>query len=269
MSTSQRLRRQSTGSRQRTPYRLLLPIVGVAMGLAAASCGGDEGTADNRRLTVFAAASLTETFTELESAFEADHPGVDVVISFGSSSTLTQQIAAGAPADVVATADDTSMQVVADAQLLAADPVPFASNTMAVATPPGNPADVDSLSDLGSVDFVMCDPSAPCGTAAQRILSRLATTEPKPRSLEPDVNSVLAKVTLGEVDAGIVYVTDARAAGDDVDTVAIPAELNVVNAYYIAAVKGAPSPDVAADWISLVNSQAGQRMFQAAGFGPP
>lgn len=238
------------------------------MGLAAASCSGEEGAADNRRLTVFAASSLTETFTELESAFEADHPGVDVVISFGSSSTLTQQIAAGAPADVVATADDTSMQVVADAQLLAADPVPFASNTMAVATPPGNPADVDSLSDLGSVDFVMCDPSAPCGTAAQRILSRLAT-EPQPRSLEPDVKSVLAKVTLGEVDAGIVYVTDARAAGDGVDTVAIPAELNVVNAYYIAAVKGSPSPDVAADWISLVNSQAGQRVFAAAGFGPP
>lgn len=268
MRTSHRRRRARALRGHWPSYRLLLPVVGVAVGLAAASCGTDEAAADSRRLTVFAASSLTETFTELESAFEANHPGVDVVISFGSSGTFAQQLAAGAPADVVATADQASMRAVAAAKLLAGDPVPFASNTLTIATPADNPADVDALRDLGSADFVMCDPSAPCGAAAQRILSRLPT-EPQPRSLEPDVKSVLAKVTLGEADAGLVYVTDARAAGDAVDTVDIPAATNVVNAYYIAAIKGAPSGDVAADWISLVNSQAGQRVFRAAGFGLP
>ncbi len=262
-----RQRRTPAVSRQRSSYRLLLTVVGLAVGLTSVSCSGGAAT-DNSQLTVFAASSLTETFTELESAFEADHPGVDVVISFGSSGTLTEQITAGAPADVVATADDTSMGVVADAHLLTAEPVPFASNTMVIATPPGNPANVDALSDLASVDFVMCDPSAPCGAAAERILARLPT-RPQPRSLEPDVKSVLTKVALDEVDAGLVYVTDAIAAGDAVDTVAIPADVNVINAYYIATVKDSPSPDVAADWISLVNSQAGQRVFGAAGFGPP
>lgn len=262
-----RQRRPPAVSRQRSSYRLLLTVIGLAVGLTSVSCSGEAAT-DNSQLTVFAASSLTETFTELESAFEADHPGVDVVISFGSSGTLTEQITAGAPADVVATADDTSMGVVADAQLLAGDPLPFASNTMVIATPPNNPAGVESVADLASVDFVMCDPSAPCGAAAERILSRLPTA-PQPRSLEPDVKSVLTKVTLDEVDAGLVYVTDAIAAGDAVDTVAIPADVNVINAYYIATVKDAPSPDLAADWISLVNSQAGQSVLEEAGFGPP
>ncbi len=248
-----------------------LRTVAVALAFAAVLAGcssASDTSSSDTKVTVFAASSLTETFTELEPTFERDHPGVDVVLSFGSSSTLTEQIAAGAPADVIATADADSMRVVADAELLAAQPVPFASNTMAIATPPGNPAGVQSLNDLASVDFVMCDPSAPCGAAAQQILSELPTT-PQPRSLEADVKSVLAKVALGEADAGLVYITDTIAAGDAVDTVQIPAQLNVVNAYYIAAVKGSPSSDAAADWISLVNSQAGQDVLEAAGFGRP
>lgn len=247
--------------------RACLAVVSAAVALSSVSCGGNQDSADTK-LTVFAASSLTETFTELASAYEHDHPGVDVVLSFGSSGTLTEQIAAGAPADVVATADATSMRVVANANLLAAPPTPFASNTMTIATPPGNPAKVDSIADLASVDFIMCDPSAPCGAAAQRILSQLPSLA-QPRSLEPDVKSVLAKVTLGEVDAGLVYVTDAIAAKDTVDTVNIPADLNVVNTYYIAAVKGSPSADVAATWIGLVDSSVGQQVFTAAGFGAP
>lgn len=257
-------RRPAVGLRAATTVAAVLPALAVGGGC---STNGGASSGDTQ-LTVFAASSLTETFTTLEAAFQKDHPSVDVVLSFGSSSTLTEQIAAGAPADLVATADAASMRVVADAQLLVDDPRPFASNTLTIATPPDNPGGVESLSDLARVDFVVCDPSAPCGAAAQQVLSELPRA-PQPRSLEVDVKAVLAKVTLGEVDAGLVYVTDALAAGEDVDAIDIPANLNVVNAYYIAAVKGSPAPETAADWISLVTSQAGQDVMATAGFGPP
>jgi molybdate transport system substrate-binding protein len=240
----------------------------VALVAAVPACVSSTSSADNAKVTIFAASSLTEAFTDLTPAFEADHPGVDVVLSFGSSSTLAEQVSAGAPADLVATADAPSMQAVADAHLLATRPAPFASNTMAIATPPGNPASVGSVRDLAEVDFVMCDPSAPCGAAAQQILSRLPVAA-EPRSLEADVKSVVAKVTLGEADAGLVYVTDTIAAGNAVDAVTIPPSSNVVSAYYIGAIKGSPSPESAADWISLVNSPTGQDVLRAAGFGQP
>ena len=264
------MRRRPRTRAASTRTRLSRGAVGFAAALVAALPGCDSGTssADNSRVTIFAASSLTEAFTRLTPEYEADHPGVDVALSFGSSSTLAEQITAGAPADVVATADSTSMQPVADAHLLAARPEPFASNTMAIATPPGNPASVASVRDLAEVDFVMCDPSAPCGAAAQQILSRLPVA-PEPRSLEADVKSVLAKVTLGEADAGLVYVTDTIAAGEAVDVVTIPPRSNVVSAYYIAAIKGSPSPESAADWISLVSSPAGKKVLRAAGFGNP
>lgn len=244
-------------------------VLGLTAALLTASCssGGDSGR-DQTKLTVLAASSLTETFTQLESAFEKDHPGVNVVISFGSSTTLAEQIVSGAPADLIATADGTSMGIVADKHLLARKPVAFATNTMVIATPPDNPANVRTLKDLADADFVMCDPSAPCGAAAQKVLANAGVTA-KPKSLEVDAKSVLSKVTLGEADAGLVYVTDARAAGNDVATVPIPANLNAINAYYIAPVKDSSAGDLAQQWVSLVTSQAGQRVLRAAGFGRP
>ena len=246
----------------------LAVTLALALVMAVPGCASTDSSATDSKLTIFAASSLTEAFTRLTPEFEADHPDVEVVLSFGSSSTLAEQISAGAPADLVSTADATSMQAVADAHLVAAKPEPFATNTMAIATPPGNPAHVGSVRDLAGVDFVMCDPSAPCGAAAQHILSRLPVSA-EPRSLEADVKSVLAKVTLGEADAGLVYVTDTIAAGDAVDAVTIPPSLNVVSDYYIAAIEGSRSSENAADWISLVTSPAGQDVLRAAGFGKP
>lgn len=230
-------------------------------------CGADDSE-PTTTLTVFAASSLTETFTSLEAAFEDARPDVEVVVSYGSSSTLAAQIDQGAPADLIATADESSMGMVFAAGLLAAEPRPFASNTLVIVTPPDNPADIDSLDDLRDSDYLVCDPAAPCGAASRRILERSGVTA-EPRSLEPDVKSVLTRVALGEADAGLVYVTDAQAAGDDVGSVQIPAEANVVIPYYIAPVKNSANAELAEAWISLVGSEAGRRVFEDAGFGPP
>ncbi len=241
-------------------------VVSFLLGASLAGCGGDSG--GRTQLTVLAAASLTETFEQLEESFEKDHPDVDVVISFGSSSALAEQVNQGSPADVIATADDKSIGLVADDGNLSGDPTGFAANTLVVVTPPDNPADISSLDDLAAADFVVCDPSVPCGSAAQTILDN-AGTAATPKSLEADVKAVLTKVSLGEADAGIVYVTDAEAAGDEVMTVDIPAGVNVVNAYFIAVVKDSGHADLADEWVSLVMSPAGQDVLAAAGFGMP
>jgi molybdate transport system substrate-binding protein len=241
-------------------------VVSFLLGASLAGCGGDSG--GRTQLTVLAAASLRETFGQLEESFEKDHPYVDVVISFGSSSALAEQINQGSPADVIATADDNSIGLVADDGNLEAAPTTFASNTLVVVTPPDNPAEISSVDDLAAADFVVCDPSAPCGSAAQTILDNSGVIA-TPKSLEADVKAVLTKVSLGEADAGIVYVTDARAAGDDLTSVEIAADVNVVNPYYIAAVKDTAHSDLAADWLSLVMSPTGQGVLAAAGFGMP
>lgn len=254
----------------RFPRAARTALLAAAALIGLTACSNDENTdkGEDAKLTVFAASSLTETFGTLEEAFEKERPEVDVVVSFDSSTTLAEQISQGAPADVIATADQTSMQIVADADQLSAEPVPFASNTLVVVTPRDNPADIQEAGDLQTADFVVCDPSAPCGAASVQILKKAGVTA-RAKSLEPNVAAVLSKVRLGEADAGLVYVTDAQAAGDEVATIGIPAGGNVVNPYYIAAVKGSPEPDLAEEWISLVSSQAGQRVLQEAGFGPP
>lgn len=249
----------------RSSRSVAVVVIGLC-GLLSASCSGSSD--GDSKLTVLAASSLTETFTAFEAAYEKDHPGVNVVTSFGSSTTLAEQIVNGAPADVIATADETSTGIVKKAGLLQQDPVPFATNTMVIATPPDNPGDVNSVRDLQSVDFVMCDPSAPCGAAGQQVLTRSGVTA-NPRSLEVDARSVLSKVTLGEADAGLVYVTDARAAGNDVATIPIPTKDNAVNTYYIAAIKGSAGSELAGGWLSLVTSRAGDRVLRSAGFGRP
>ena len=241
----------------------LAALLLVVPGLAA--CGG--GDDDQQELTVFGAASLTEAFTTLAGDFEKDHPDVDVKLSFGSSTDLATQVNEGSPADVLATADEKSMSVAADEGNIDADPTQFATNTLIVVTPPDNPADVTSLDDLSKADFVVCDPSVPCGAAAATILDNAGVTA-EAKSLEEDVKAVLTKVSLGEADAGIVYVTDAQAVGDEVSTVDIPATVNVVNPYFIGVVKGTDESDLAQEWVDLVTSQAGQGVLSDAGFGP-
>ncbi len=244
----------------------------VAAGFAVAGLlvSGVVGCSDSGRtkLTIFAASSLTASFTTLETRFEADHPGVDVVTSFESSTTLAEQVTAGAPADVIATADEKSIGLVKDASQLSTDPTQFATNTLAIAVPPGNPGHVTGVDSLSNVSFVACDPTAPCGAAAATMLANAGVTA-NPVTYLADVATTLAQVESGEADAGIVYVTDAIAAGSQVDTIDIPAADNVVNPYFIGTVKDAKQASLADEWVALVTGPAGQRVLQKAGFGKP
>jgi molybdate transport system substrate-binding protein len=238
---------------------LVLGLVLAAPALVGCGADDDPGSGDKTTLTVFAASSLTRVFGELEKAYETDHPDVDVVISFDSSSTLAAQVTEDAPADVLATADQQSMQVIVDAADADGDPKLFATNTMAIVTPPDNPAGIESIDDLAGSDFVVCDPSAPCGAVAAEILDN-AGVKATPASLEDKVTAVLSKVTLGEADAGLVYVSDAQGAGDDVNTVDIPDDVNAVTPYFIAAIAGSAHADLAA--AEAIGERAAQRLLE-------
>ncbi|MPZ59920.1 MAG: molybdate ABC transporter substrate-binding protein [Propionibacteriales bacterium] len=243
-------------------------LTALAAAVAVVACGA--GSGDRTELTVLAAASLTEAFTELEHAYEAEHPGVDVSLTFDSSATLAEQVVAGARADVLATADRRTMTRVVHADLADGRPEVFTTNTLVIITPQDDPGDVDAVSDLESADLTwsMCDPAAPCGAAAQRLLD-VSDVRAQPDSLEEDVKAVLTRVRLGEVDTGIVYRSDARAAQDDVRTVDIPAADRVVNRYPITVVTGSEESGAAHDWVDLVMSPDGQKMLVSKGFGTP
>ena len=242
--------------------RRALALVVVAMSLCG--CSGDDRT----RLTVLAASSLTDAFADLERTYEDSHPGVDVVLSFDSSAILAQQAIAGAPADVLATADEVTMGSVAEEDLLAGEPVLFARNTLVLVTPADNPAGIDDVRDLAStnIDTAVCAPQAPCGAATQRLLE-LNDTAVAPTTEEDNVRSVLTKVRLGQVDAGIVYVTDAAAAGDEVQTIPIDRSNEVVNINPIAVLAATENREAAQDWVDVVLSPDGQRTLAEYGFG--
>ncbi|MCD4525558.1 molybdate ABC transporter substrate-binding protein [Nocardioides sp. cx-173] len=244
--------------------RPLPTLACLALLLPLAGCGGNDDTT----ITVLAAASLTESFTALAEDFEAEHDGVTVRLAFDSSATLAEQAVGGAPADVIATADTTTMDRAADA--LAADPVVFATNTMVLVTPADNPAGITSYADLasGEVTYVVCVATAPCGRTATTLLEATGQRA-EPASLEVDVKAVLAKVTSGEADAGLVYATDAVAAGEEVRRFEIPGAQEVVTAYPIAPLEQAMDPALAQDFVALVLSDAGRRVLRDAGFGPP
>ncbi|KRB77880.1 molybdate-binding protein [Nocardioides sp. Root190] len=248
----------------------------VLLTLPLAACGdsddgdaGESGSGDRTTLTVFAAASLTATFEQLEKQFEADHPDVDVKLSFGGSSDLVAQITDGAEADVFASADTKNMDRLADADLAAGDPSEFATNTLVIAVPPGNPAGVTGLSDLAKEDLnvVLCAPEVPCGNAAVQV-AEMAGVELSPDSEEQSVTDVLGKIEAGEGDAGLVYVTDVEAAAGKVEAIAFDESGEVVNHYPIVVVEGTEEADLAREWIDLVLGD-GQSVFTAAGFGPP
>ena len=244
----------------------------AATAVLATGCGGDDdrsGDGAGSTLTVLAASSLTDGFGELERTYEAENPGVDVELSFDSSSTLAEQVVQGAPADVLATADEDTMRTVVDAGLTAGEPVAFARNRLVLVTPPDNPAGVDDITDLDddAVAYAVCVPDAPCGAASRTLLDR-AGVRTDPVTEEDNVRDTLGKVTAGEVDAGLVYASDAEAAGDDVHVVVVPEARRVLNADVVAVLSDAGSRSDATAWVDLVTSVRGQQVLRRAGFLP-
>jgi molybdate transport system substrate-binding protein len=233
----------------------------LAATVVLAGCGSTEAER-KPKLTVFAAASLTGAFTEIGAKFDAVH-GTQTTFSFGGSSDLGAQINEGAPADVFASADEKNM---AKLDGKAGDATVFASNTLQIAVPPGNPARIVSIGDLAKpgVQVVLCAPEIPCGAAAQQIEAN-AGIDIKPVSEEQSVTDVLGKVGAGEADAGLVYVTDVKAAGDKVDGVAFAGSDDVVNRYPIAAID--PGDALAETFVEFVLSPKGQAVLATYGFG--
>nr|WP_281380984.1 molybdate ABC transporter substrate-binding protein [Nocardioides panaciterrulae] len=211
---------------------------------------------------------MTGTFTDLAHRFEREHPGVQVKLAFDSSATLAQQAVGGAPADVLATADTTTMDSAKAA--LAAAPQDFATNTMVMVAPASNPAGLTGFEDIENpqVTYVACVPTAPCGKVAQALLQDNHVTT-KPASLEVDVKSVLAKVTSDEADAGFVYRTDAVAARDRVVSFAVPHAQDEVTTYPIAPLTQSEDADLANAFVDLVLSDTGQQVLHDAGFAKP
>jgi molybdate transport system substrate-binding protein len=266
------------------PRRLVLATSVLAGLLVVAGCAGvadepagggvpapSEPVAEELtgELTIFAAASLGAAFDELAEQFEARHPQLEVLpISYDGSSTLATQLIEGAPADVFASADEQNMQKVVDAGLATA-PELFASNTLVIAVPAGNPGGLASIADLGADDLtvVLCAPEVPCGSASQTLLEQNGVTV-APASLEQNVTAVLTKVAAGEADAGLVYATDVRGR-DDVEPVEAARAAQVVNRYPIAALTEASHPAAAEAFVAFVLSDRGRAALDAFGFGAP
>ena len=249
-----------------------LAAVAVA-GCSSSSSSSPSGTSSAKpatgTITVFAAASLMETFTKIGQQFEAAHKGDTVKFSFGPSDGLATQITSGAPADVFASASPATMDTVVKAGD-AANPQTFAKNTMEVAVPPANPAHVTSVNDLAkhSVKVALCQPQVPCGVVAAEVFKNVGITV-KPVTLQPDVKSVLTQVETGNVDAGMVYVTDVMAAGSKVKGVTIPANDNASTLYPIATITSSKEKSIADAFVAYVLSPAGQSVLTAAGFEKP
>ncbi|MDT5246711.1 MAG: molybdate transport system substrate-binding protein, partial [Mycobacterium sp.] len=222
------------------------------------------------KIIVFAAASLKKTFTDIGEQFKTENPGASVEFSFAGSSDLVTQLTQGAPADVFASADTKNMDKAAQAGLLAGDPVNFASNTLTIAVAPGNPKKIASFKDLTQqgLNVVVCAPQVPCGSATQKVEEATGVTL-NPVSEESSVSDVLNKVTTGQADAGIVYVTDAIGAGDKVAAVAFPEAAGAVNTYPIAVLKGSENQELARKFVDLVTGESGQKVLNAAGFAKP
>ena len=244
---------------------------GVTLALTTlAGCGSVPEAATPTTLTVFAAASLKTTFTTLGRTFEAEHPGTRVTFSFAGSADLVTQLQQGAPADVLATADTTSMDAAVEDRLVSGTPVPFATNTLEIAVPPDNPARITSFADLSKpgVKLVVCAPQVPCGAAAKKV-EDATNTVLTPVSEENAVTDVLGKVTSGEADAGLVYVTDVRTAGEQVKGIPFEESRQAVNTYPVATLASGRQADLAGQLVQLVTGSEGRKVLADAGFGPP
>ncbi len=256
-------------SRSRARVRLVaVPLIAL-LASSLVSCSNDDDPSETT-LTVLAAASLTETFTALADEFEAANDTITVRLAFDSSAALASQAVEGAPADLLATADATTMQQAVDGGAVDGAPSTFATNTLVLVVPPDNPQGITSLTDLerDAVDYVVCVDTAPCGRAAAAVLAD-GGVDHAPASLETDVKAVLQKVVSGEADAGLVYVTDAEAAGDAVLAIPVPEAESEVLSYPIAVLAQAREGDLAQRFIDLVLSAKGQAILAEAGFGKP
>jgi molybdate transport system substrate-binding protein len=233
-------------------------------------CSSSEKPVAGGKIIVFAAASLKKSFTDIGEQFKTDNPGASVEFSFAGSSDLVTQLTQGAEADVFASADTKNMDKAAQAGLLAGDPVNFASNTLTIAVAPGNPKKIASFIDLAQpgLNVVVCAPQVPCGSATQKV-EQATGVKLAPVSEESSVSDVLNKVTTGQADAGIVYVTDAIGAGDKVTAVAFPEAAGAVNTYPIAVLKGSKNSELARKFVDFVTGEAGQKVLNAAGFAKP
>jgi molybdate transport system substrate-binding protein len=228
------------------------------------------GPSSTQSIVVFAAAPLKPTFTLLAGKFQTDNPGATVNFDFADSSELATQLTSGATADIFASTDGAQMDTVAKAGLTETDPVNFASNTLVIVTAPGDPKQIHSFADLAKpgLNVVVCRQPAPCGAATQRIEDNTGV-HLNPVSEEPAVSDVLIKVTSGEADAGLVYVTDARNAGDKVGTVKFAESAIAANVYPIAILKHASQPALAQKFVDLVTGETGQKVLNQAGFAGP
>lgn len=238
---------------------------------AAPSGTPHAGTPLSGELTVYAAASLTASFDELAERFQKANPRVDVQpIDYDGSSTLATQIIAGAPADVFASADQSTMRSVSAAGLTDGAPAVFASNTLQIVVAPGNPKHITALRDLAdpALKVVLCAPGVPCGAAAHTLLGADGVTV-VPVSEEQNVTAVVTKVASGDADAGLVYVTDVRAAAGRVAGVPIPDAGKAVNRYVAAALNDAPHPAVARAFVAFLLSRAGRSVLAEHGFAGP
>jgi molybdate transport system substrate-binding protein len=246
------------------------------LAFVGASCGDDSESAATTptkvpavsgEVVVFAASSLTEAFTEMGDAFKAEHADANVTFNFGGSGDLVTQIMQGAPADIFVSADDSNMTKLIDAGENAGEPVTIAKNTMEIIVEKGNPKAITGVADLAKSDLivVLCADTVPCGSGAATILRTAAVTV-APKSLEDKVKGVVTKVSAGEADAGIVFVTDVKAAGDGADGVEFPADINVINNYPIVVTKQAPNPEAAQAFIDFVAGDAGQAILAKYGF---
>jgi molybdate transport system substrate-binding protein len=257
-------------------WLLLVPMVFALDGGWAVTTTPDAGKRGGATLTVFAAASLRDVFGTLGASFEKEHPGVKAQFNFGGSQELRTQLEQGAPADVFASADTRHMDAARQAGVVDA-PKLFATNDPVIVVPADNPGNVKSLADLATVKRLVIGTSqVPIGLYTMQILEKAkarlgpdfpARVQARVASRELNVRQVLTKVMLGEADAGIVYRTDARSAGDKVRIVEIPPEFNVVAEYPIATVARASNAELARAWVSLVTGPTGQAALEGAGFG--
>jgi len=268
---------------------LLALFAGIALLLAACGSSGGSEASDTTKapssgggattteaplegeITVSAAASLTESFTDIGAAFEEEHPGTKVTFTFDSSGTLSQQILDGAPVDVFASADEKNMEKLTDAGLVKGEPAVFAQNQLVIVTKPGNPEGIESLADLADAGVIsLCGEDVPCGKFAGEALENAGVTIPEGSVTRgQNVKATLAAVTEGDAVAGIVYVTDAIAAGDAVDTVAIPADENVIATYPVAVLTDTQDAALASAFVDYVSSEEGQAVLEERGFLPP
>lgn len=241
------------------------PVTTPGPGTAGGS--GSDGSA-RTELTVFAAASLVDVAERVSDAVEAEHPGLTVNLSLAGSSDLVSQVASGAPADVLVTADEATMARAVEAGAVE-EPVVVAVNHPVLVVTSGNPARVTGLDGtLEDAVLVVCAPQVPCGTAATELAER-AGAALAPASEELSVTDVLGKVASGQADAGIVYATDARRAGDAVELVPVPGTEEVTNRYPAAVVAGTDAPEAAREWLAVLTGETGREILVDAGFGLP